>query len=157
MARRVAIAELSHETNTFSSVPTDLPAFERAGVKRGAALEALRGTNTAVAGFLDGAAAHGFDVVPLLAVWATPSGLVSGEALETLTGELVAGIDAAQPVDGVLLGLHGAMVAEGVPDADGAILERVRAAVGPGVPLVATLDLHAHISPRMVELADVLV
>ncbi|HEU5425090.1 MAG TPA: M81 family metallopeptidase [Nitrolancea sp.] len=154
---RVALAELSHETNTFSSVPTDLAAFERAGVKRGATLEDLRGTNTAVAGFLDGAAAHGFEVVPLLAVWATPSGLVSRAALETLSGELAAGLAAAGPLDGVLLGLHGAMVAEGAPDADGYILERVRAAVGPDVPVVATLDLHANISERMVALADVLV
>lgn len=155
---RVAAAELSHETNTFSSVPTDLAAFERAGIHRGAeVVAALRATATPFAGFLDAAHALGFDLVPLLAVWATPSGMVTAEALDTLLDEILAGITAAAPVDGVLLGLHGAMVSETAPDADGEILRRVRAAVGPDVPVVATLDLHANISQQMVDLADVLV
>ncbi|MDI3339397.1 MAG: M81 family metallopeptidase [Sphaerobacter sp.] len=155
---RIAVAELSHETNRFSSAPTDLAAFARAGIHRGPALvQALRETATPIAGFLDGAAAHGFTVVPLLAVWATPSGMVTAAALETLVGELVAGLRAAVPLDGVLLSLHGAMVSEVAADADGWILRRVRETVGPEVPIVATLDLHANISSDMVALADVLV
>ncbi len=155
---RVVTAELSHETNVFSSVPTDLAAFERAGLRRGEEIaRALRDTATPMAGFLDGAAAHGFDLVPLLAVWATPSGMVTAEALEALVGEIVEGIARHGPVDGVLLALHGAMVSERALDADGEILRRVRTAVGPDVPVVATLDLHANVSQAMVDLADVLV
>lgn len=155
---RVALAELSHETNSFSSVPTDLAAFERAGIHRGPALiERLRGTGTAIAGFLDGAAALEFEPIPLLAVWATPSGLVTADALRHLVDEICEGIERAGPVDGLLLGLHGAMVSELARDADGWILRRIRQTVGRNLPIVATLDLHANISQEMVDLADVLV
>jgi len=155
---RVIAAELSHETNTFSSVPTDLAAFEHAGIHRGAEIERhLANTATAFAGFLDASAEHGFELVPLLAVWATPSGMVSGDALATLVDEIIAGIQAHAPCDGILLGLHGAMVSEIDPDGDGYILERIRHAVGASTPVVATLDLHANISQRMVDLADILV
>ncbi len=155
---RIIAAELSHETNTFSSVPTDLAAFERAGIHRGAEIERhLANTATPFAGFLDAAAEHGFELVPLLAVWATPSGMVSGDALATLVDEIIAGIQAHAPYDGILLGLHGAMVSEIDPDGDGYILERIRHTVGPATPVIATLDLHANISQRMVDFADILV
>jgi microcystin degradation protein MlrC len=155
---RIIAAELSHETNTFSSVPTDLAAFERAGIQRGAEIERhLAKTATPFAGFLDASVEHGFELVPLLAVWATPSGMVSGDALATLVDEIIAGIQAHAPYDGILLGLHGAMVSEIDPDGDGYILERIRHTVGPDTPVVATLDLHANISQRMVDFADILV
>ena len=153
----IAAAELSHETNTFSSVPTDLAAFERVGLRRGPAVRhALRNSATSFAGFFDAAEAHGYLLVPILAVWATPSGMVDGDTLRGLVGEIVAGITATRP-DGVLLALHGAMVSEVDTDGDAWILEQVREAVGPHVPIVATLDLHANISERMVAVADVLI
>ncbi len=155
---RIIAAELSHETNTFSSTPTDLAAFERAGIHRADQISRhLAGTATPFAGFLDGASKHDFELVPLLAVWATPSGMVTGDALGTLLDEIIAGIQAQPTVDGILLGLHGAMVSELDPDGDGYILSRVRSAVGPDIPIVATTDLHANISQRMVDRADILV
>ncbi len=155
---RIVAAELSHETNTFSNVPTDLAAFERAGIHRGDQIARhLAGTATPFAGFIDAATNHQFELIPILSVWATPSGMVTGDALGTLLDEIIAGIQANKPVNGVLLGLHGAMVSELDPDGDGYILERVRNAVGPEVPIVATLDLHANISQRMIDHADVLV
>ncbi|HEX3721679.1 MAG TPA: M81 family metallopeptidase, partial [Nitrolancea sp.] len=155
---RIVAAELSHETNTFSSVPTDMAAFERAGIHRGDQLvRHLANTATPFAGFLDRAEASKFELIPLLSVWATPSGMVSGDALKTLVDEILAGIQEHAPYDGILLGLHGAMVSEIDPDGDGYLLERVREAVGPATPVVATLDLHANISQRMVEQADILV
>lgn len=153
----IVVAELSHETNTFSVVPTDRAAFERAGLRRGSEiLAALRGTATSFAGFIDAAEAADVVLVPALAVWATPSGLVDDEMLDELVGEIIGAIECSRP-DGIALALHGAMVSSAHADADGWILERVRDAVGPGIPIVATLDLHANISPRMVELADVLI
>jgi microcystin degradation protein MlrC len=155
---RIVVAELSHETNRFSAVPTDLAAFQRSGIHRGAEmLTTLRDTATPIAGFIDASREYGFELAPIIAVWATPSGMVSEDALETLLGEILQGIEAAGDVDGVLLGLHGAMVAEHVDDADGYILERVRTATGPDVPVVATLDLHANISQAMVDHADLLI
>jgi microcystin degradation protein MlrC len=153
----IAAAELSHETNTFSVVSTGMAAFERVGLRRGAEIsQALRHSATSFAGFFDAAERHGVLLIPIMAVWATPSGMVDGETLRSLVGEIVQGIASSRP-DGVLLALHGAMVCDFDDDADGWVLEQVREAVGPEVPIVATLDLHANISQRMVDLADLLI
>jgi microcystin degradation protein MlrC len=161
MRPRVAAAQISHETNVFSAVPTDLAAFAAAGLDRGdAILPNARDTNSAFGGFATGAAEQGFDLLPLLSVWATPSGLVTGEASATLEAMLAEGLHCVQaggPLAGVLLALHGAMVTESDDDGDAHLLELTRSLVGPDVPIVATLDLHANISPRMVRAADVLI
>ncbi len=158
---RVGAAQLSHETNRFSAVPTDLAAFEASGLTFGEAiLPPARGTNAAFGGFLSGAEEHGLELVPILSVWATPSGLVTRDAMDSLLGWLREGLRRAQTegaLDGVLLALHGAMVTETVDDAEGAILGMVRAEVGPVTPIVATLDLHANLSAAMVHQADVLI
>ncbi len=161
MAFRVAAAQIAHETNVFSAVKTDLAAFEASGIHIGQdVIETARDTNTEFWGFITGAEIQGFDLLPIVAVWATPSGLVTAEAIRHLTGLLTDGLRqtlADGPLDGVLLALHGAMVTEIDDDGEGYILQAVRDVVGPDVPVVATLDLHANISTRMVELADVLI
>jgi microcystin degradation protein MlrC len=161
VAHRVAAAQVAHETNVFSSEPTDFDAFLASGlhVGREAIISGLD-TNSEFGGFIRGAAAQEFDLLPVLAVWATPSGMVTADAIERLSGMLVAGLREQMldgPIDGVLLALHGAMVTEIDDDGEGYLLQVVRETVGPGIPIVATLDLHANISPRMVELADVLI
>jgi microcystin degradation protein MlrC len=161
MRPRVAAAQISHETNVFSTVRTDLAAFEAAGVDRGDAILAhARGTNSAFGGFERGAEEQDFDLIPLLSVWATPSGLVTRDAIETLETMLADDLRRALAegaLAGVLLALHGAMVTELDDDGDAHILETVRAIVGPEVPIVAPLDLHANISARMVDAADILI
>src|ERR687894_66399 len=161
MTFRVAAAQIAHETSAFSAVKTDLAAFAASGIDLGQdVIETSRGTNTEFGGFFTGAVVQGFDLIPLLAVWATPSGLVTATAIESLTGLVGDGLRrtmAEGPLDGVLLALHGAMVSEIDDDGEGYILQMVRDVVGPDVPVVATLDLHANISARMVELADVLI
>src|SRR6185436_19232127 len=81
---------------------------------------------------------------------ASPSAHVTKEAFDRITGELVANLEKALPVDGVYLDLHGAMVSEEFEDGEGEILRRVRAVVGPRVPIVASLDLHANVTRAMV-------
>jgi microcystin degradation protein MlrC len=161
MAPRVAAAQIAHETNVFSSVRTDLAAFQASGLHLGRrAVDVARNTNTEFWGFITGAERHGFELIPLVAVWATPSGLVTAEAIHHLAGLLTDGLRGALaggPLDGVLLALHGAMVTEIDDDGEGLLLQTIRDVVGPDVPVVATLDLHANISPRMVQLADVLI
>ncbi|HET7092981.1 MAG TPA: M81 family metallopeptidase, partial [Thermomicrobiales bacterium] len=105
-------------------------------------------------------AACGFALIPTVAVWATPSGMVTRGAIEQLTTMLLDDVRralAAAPLDGVLLALHGAMVTEVDDDGEAYLLRRIRDLVGPTVPIVSTLDLHANISPAMVALADALV
>ncbi len=158
---RVVAAQISHETNVFSSVPTDLEAFKASGIGFGNdILKAELGTNSAFGGFGPGAERNGFDLIPIVSVWATPSGMVTRDAIEFLLGTLIHGIkdelDIA-PLGGVLLALHGAMVSEVDDDGDAFILETVRMAVGPDIPIVGSLDLHANISERMVSAADLLI
>ncbi len=161
MRPRVAAAQISHETNVFSAVRTDLAAFRAAGLLVGPVIIAsARGTNTSFGGFIAGAEQEGFELIPLVSVWATPSGLVTAEAISALTDMLESGLRSALasgPLDAVLLALHGAMVTEIDEDGDAYLLERVRAIVGPNVPVVATLDLHANLSERKVAAADVLI
>ncbi|MGI8477454.1 MAG: M81 family metallopeptidase, partial [Thermomicrobiales bacterium] len=160
-ALRVAAAQISHETNVFSSVRTDLAAFARSGQLLDAEIVMKeRGTNSAFGGFTIGAANLGFELLPMVSVWATPSGIVTAEAFEALSHMLLDRLRhllAHRGIDGVALALHGAMVSENDMDGDALLLERVRETVGGDIPIVGTLDLHANISERMLNAADVLV
>jgi microcystin degradation protein MlrC len=158
MTLRFAAAQLSHESNVFSAVRTDMAAFDASGIRRGQQiLDDERGTNSSFGGFIAGSERLGFELVPILSVWATPSGIVDGPTLRTLLQEIIDGIHAAGPIDGVLLGVHGALVSQLDRDADALILESVRDAIGNEAPLVATFDLHANLSPRMVDAATMLI
>ncbi len=156
---RIVTGCISHETSTFTPVPTTWESFsERFGDVRGAAvLEKFRGSNTPTGGFIEGAEAHGFELIPTIFAEAHPSGPAPRPVFDRLVNELLDGIRAAGTIDGVLLELHGAMVAEGVDDGEGHILAAVRALVGPNTPIIAQLDIHSSISPRMVAMADVLI
>jgi len=154
---RAAIGGILHESNTFVSLPTDLAAFAKRHDLGEAILPVWQDTHHEVAGFIQGARDFGFELHPTLVTTATPAGPVTADAFETLTGELIERLKAPPALDGVLLALHGAMVSENYPDADGEILRRVREALGPELPLVVTLDFHANISPAMVENSTALV
>ncbi|MSP83788.1 MAG: M81 family peptidase [Alphaproteobacteria bacterium] len=153
----VLIGEFAHETNTFSTVPTTLDHFRQRLLLHGEDIRRLQGTNCEIAGFLAAAAAHGWRLIPTVATAAGPGGLVTAEAFATLSAIIVTAARDHPEADGILLALHGAMVAEGHDDGEGELLARIRAAVGRPVPLAITLDLHANVSDRMAGLADIIV
>ncbi|HIL08842.1 MAG TPA: M81 family peptidase, partial [Candidatus Latescibacteria bacterium] len=156
---RIIIGAISHETSTFTPVPTTRESYEeRFGLLRGPQiLETFRDSNTPIGGFIAGADAHGFELIPTILAEPHPSGPTPKLLFDEILAELLAGIQSAGAIDGILLELHGAMVAEGVDDGEGHILEAVRRLVGPKVPIVVQLDIHSNISYRMVALADVLI
>lgn len=156
---RIAIGGIVQESNSFSPVPGSWLHFPDGHVLRGAALlDERAGTRTEIGGAIDVAAREGVTLVPLLSATTTASaGPMLGEVFAALRDELVARLRDALPADGVLLVLHGAMAAEGYEDATGEILRAARAAAGPGLPVVSTLDLHANVTRQMVEQADALV
>jgi microcystin degradation protein MlrC len=156
---RIATGAISHETSTFTPVPTTWADYrDHFGYLRGAEiLEKFRGANTPIGGFIEGADAHGFALLPTIFAEPHPSGPTPRAIFDEIVGDLLAGIAGAGKIDGVLLELHGAMVAEGIDDGEGHILAAVRDLVGPHIPIVAQLDIHANVSQRMVELADVLI
>ena len=157
MALRVLSAEISHETNTFNVRPTDLRAFEDRYLLDGPAAVSARGdANTELAGLLDMGRAYGWQVTHAGSAAAGPGGRVTRAAFDALCAPLLAQA-AAGGWDGAFLILHGAMVAEGHDDGEGEILRRLRAVVGPDLPVAVTLDPHANVSPEMCERAQILV
>jgi microcystin degradation protein MlrC len=161
---RIAVGGVQHETNTFSPVVASYGDFVAAdawpGHTRGAALfEAVAGINLPAAGAIDELRGLGHECVPLSWCSAQPSGCVTRDAFERISAALLEDLVRAtrDGLDGVYLDLHGAMVAEHRPDADGELLARVRAIVGADFPVVASLDYHANVSPLMVQSASALV
>lgn len=157
--KRIAIGGMRHETNTFAPTPADYAAFstlsaEPSPLEGEELVTRLRGANIPVQGALDRLQALGHACVPLVWAAASPSAHVTEDAFERLIGRLVARLREAGPVDGVLLDLHGAMVCTHLEDGEGEILRRVRAVVGPQVPIAVSLDLHANVTRQMAELAD---
>jgi microcystin degradation protein MlrC len=158
ITRRIAIGGIAHETNLFSTAPTDFEQFRQRVLIGGRDLLAgFAGTRTVIGGFLDGIAATGATAIPLRFASATPGGIVTRAAYAELRQSLLDDLRAAGAVDAVLLGLHGAMVAEDVADVEADLLRAVRSLVGARVPLIATLDSHANISAAMMQAADALV
>jgi len=151
----IAIAEIKQETNTFSHVPTTLENFRSNYLLDGPDLvDALRRTNCETAGFVEACEERDLPFEPIVAANSISGGRVTGEAFDCLKAKLVDGLASTRDCDGVLLSLHGAMAAEGLDDPDGAFLQEARRVVGPHVPIVCTLDLHANVTRLMVEEAD---
>jgi len=159
---RIAIGGFQHETNTFAPSKADYAAFEAGGGWPGAQygepiFSAVEGANIPAAGAIQALRARGHSLVGTAWAAASPSAHVTADDFERIATELLRRIEAAAPLDGVYLDLHGAMVVETHDDGEGEILRRVRAAVGARVPVVASLDLHANVTRAMVERADALV
>jgi microcystin degradation protein MlrC len=159
---RIAVGAFLHETNTFAPTKATYQDFVHGGgwpsMAHGAdVLKVMRNINVGLAGFVEAAEANGWELVPTISAAASPSAHVTRDAFERVMKEMVDGIAAAGPIDAVYLDLHGAMVTEHYDDGEGEILARVRKVIGNDLPLVASLDLHANVSPEMVEHADALI
>ncbi len=149
---RIGIAGISHESNSFSSQPTTLDRFREHGLLYGDEIVARhRDAHSKIAGYLQGAELYGYSAVPLFVAGAAPMGPLTAETYETLIDKVLDAIRNAGPLDGLFLYLHGAMVSEQYPDADGEMCARVRRLLGPNVPIMTTPDIHANMSQRMVE------
>jgi microcystin degradation protein MlrC len=160
----VFIAGFQHETNTFAPSLADWEAFNRGDAFpayiRGEAMQTqFTGVNIPVGGFIDAAKRHGWQLWPSVWAGASPSSYVTRDAFERIATDLLQDLKQAlsQGVDAVYLDLHGAAVAEHADDAEGELLSRVRALIGENMPLVASLDLHANVTQRMLGTADALV
>lgn len=157
MTFRVLTAEISHETNTFCRRATGVQAFKDRYVLFGDEAIVARGeANTELAGFLDAGSAHGWQIQHVLSAAAGPSGKVERSTFEWLCDPIAAAVEHGR-FDGILLGLHGAMVLDFCEDGEGEILRRVRASSGADIPIAITLDPHANVSRQMCLLADIIV
>ncbi len=152
---RIFTAALATETNTFSPICVDRRAFE-------ASLYAPPGTHPETPTLCSApitvgrriAVEKGWEVIEGTATWADPAGLVNRRTYEELRDEILEQLRAAMPVDAVVLGLHGAMVADGYEDTEGDFLSRMRDIVGPDILICAELDPHSHLTAKRLAAAD---
>jgi microcystin degradation protein MlrC len=159
---RIAVGGFLHETNTFAPTKATYQDFVHGGgwpamAQGDDVLKIMRNINVGLSGFIEAAEARGWELVPTISCGASPSAHVTKDAYERIVAAMIEGIKAAGPLDAVYLDLHGAMVTEHLDDGEGEILARVRKVIGKELPLVASLDLHANVTPEMVEHADALI
>ena len=159
---RVAIGALMQETNSFAPTVTHMDGFDAGHLVRGEDMfETFAGTNSEIAGFIE--ACHEAPdtlIAPLVAANANAGGVIATDTHAALRGEMVARLEATHrkhPVNLVLLALHGSMCALDDFDPEGGLLTAVRSVVGPDVIVSASLDMHANVTQRMVDAADILV
>jgi microcystin degradation protein MlrC len=152
---KFVLAMLSHETNMFSPVKTELRHFKERELYYGEEMfTAFKGTKTGIGGAMDAAKANNIELIPTVAANAMPSGLITADTYRTLKGKILDGIKATGQVDGVVAILHGSMAVEGLGNAEGDLLRDIRRVVGSKVPVVCTLDLHATVTKLMIESCD---
>ena len=150
--KRVAVASLMQETNTFSPIPTTIALFETYYVLRGEELRSGYGpARVEVPAMLAVLQQADIEAVPLYAAYAAAAGPLRRTDFDAMVGEIERRLADAGPLDGLLLALHGALVVEDAPDGDGEIIERLRKVLGPGVPIGVSLDLHGHITAQKLQ------
>lgn len=159
---RIGIVALLHESNTFVRQPTDLDRFREDMFLHGEAIrETLFDSHHEIGGFFAGIDSFKSEpaatAVPLVALRAVPSGTITSNAFSQLVDQVLTSVEAAAPLDGILVAPHGAAVSESHADADGFWLSELRRLVGPDVPIVGTLDSHANLSRQMVASCDALI
>lgn len=150
------VGSISHETNTFSKVKTDINSFKQWEWAIGEAVMQNRGLRNFIGGMIEQASALDIEIEPLFSAFANPSGMITAQTHDTLLEHLIEPLKKAKDYDAVVLSLHGAGVSERTEDFEGDILQEVRDVVGFQVPIVVTLDLHANVTHKMVDLADVI-
>jgi microcystin degradation protein MlrC len=155
---RMFAASIGTETNTFAPIPTALESFhESFYAPPGQHPDDAKLCTAPLWAARRRARAEGWTLVEGTCTFAEPAGLVSREAWETLRDEVLAQLRAAMPVDAVVLGLHGAMVADGYDDCEGDLLEQVRGIVGAKVPIGVELDPHCHMTRKRVANATLII
>lgn len=151
----IAIGGIMHESNTFCETPTDYAAFSHTYASN--IIKTWGESHHEIGGFIQGATDYNYTAYPMMMASATPAGPVTDDAFDRFTDMLIQHLKSVPKYEGVLLALHGAMVAESYPDGDGEVLRRLRDAFGRDLPIVVTLDQHANVSQQMVAESTALV
>ncbi len=144
---RIALAGISHETNTYCGATTPASAFY---VYRGDKMLDAAGQESDLGGAVDACSRMGCELVPILFASTQPSGTIEFEAYSGFKDEILSGLAAAGPLDACVLLLHGAGVVEGIEDLEGDLAKAVRELVG-DIPVTASFDLHGNVTQQMAE------
>tara|TARA_R110002095_G_scaffold147856_5_gene127877 strand:+ start:2069 stop:3586 length:1518 start_codon:yes stop_codon:yes gene_type:complete len=152
---RIAIGGILTECNHLGGLPIDISTYEAGELVRGK--EMLKMTNSIVGGMLNALYKGNAEPAPLIYASACSAGPITRECYQQLRSEWFERLEQSLPVDGVLLPLHGSALVEGLDDPEGDLIHAARNLLGPDLPIVATLDLHAHVTDEMVQHADALI
>jgi len=153
MALRIAIAELKQESNTFAKF-TNLEDFKSFHLYEGTQISSsMKNTNSEISGFFEVLEENDCDIFPIMAAFSMSGGPVNEDTFNELVNTLVSKISKLGHLDGILIALHGAMVTEGFADADAEILQRIRNLVGTQIPICVSMDLHANLTTKKMDLA----
>ena len=148
---RIALAGITHETNTYCRDSTTTRDFHQS---RGEHIFKSRDTETSIGGALAACSDLNLEPVPLPVAFAQPSGVIELATYEAFKNEILQGLQQQSPINGVFLDLHGAGVVEGINDLEGDLVQSIRQLVCPETPITATFDLHGNITPAMCEALD---
>jgi microcystin degradation protein MlrC len=152
--KRIAVASIIQETNTFSLQPSTYADFESQGVWFSDAININgAGLNLEITGAISRLQEMGYEAIPIMRAWAMSGGILQESSFSRLRNELKEGIKSAGPLDGVVLNLHGALVSDEEFHCDARFVEDVREIIGPDIPLMVTHDLHANVGTRIVAAA----
>jgi microcystin degradation protein MlrC len=157
--KRIGILEINQESNSFASVTSKLKEFQDCYLLFGEEIiRKLKQTSTEIGGFLDILAAEkDIEIIPLFAAHAMPAGLAEQEVIEYFGSEIIEQLQRVDSLDGLLVVLHGAMLGVEEEDPEGFFLECMRKVVNDDIPIIGTLDLHAHVTPKMIQMATALI
>lgn len=154
---RIVTGTISHETNVYSNIRTDLEEFKKRRLLYGDEyFKDFEGTKSPAGGIIDGCKQNGYELIPTIFASAVPSGTITADAFETILDGILEGFINEGEYEAAVMHLHGAGVSENFPDIEGKVLSEVRKLVG-SKPLVATFDLHANYTRQMIESADILI
>jgi microcystin degradation protein MlrC len=159
-APRIAIAGISHETNSFNPTKATLADFEGQDALSGNRkewLETNSKTNQNAAGMIAGGDQYGLELHPIHVFSAVPRGPIDDRGFNSMVDRIIHGLKEPPGYDGVLLLLHGAMVVDGFPSGDAEIVRRVRQAMGPTFPIAVTHDFHANVDPAIIANANIVI
>lgn len=158
MKKKILTVQFRHETNVFCPAPADEQAFRNTRYIVGPAVfEDQKGVGNDLSAFLDVFSdREDVELIPTVALYACPSGPVTEDVYDFVTGEVAKAIDAHGPVDAVFMDVHGAMVAVNHPDGEGDLMALIRSKVGNDIPVMAPLDLHTNITKKMIRHATAL-
>lgn len=154
---RIAIGQVFHETNTFSSETTNEKMFRQREWLEGIdIIQEHRNVKDYLGGMIDGADDLQINIIPTLSAVARPSGIILEETWQKIKKRLIDQLKQSEYLDAICLSLHGAGVSEKCDDIEGELLEEIRNIFGENIPIVCTLDLHANLTERMIENSSLL-
>lgn len=154
---RIAVVEFHQESNSFNPLPCGMDFFERSGIYEGEAMRAYYSEKPcALAGMFRAAEERGATAIPGISMFAWSGGPVEQEVAEHFLKKVESVLAAHAPIDGVFVSLHGATQTTLHEDASGYMLEAIRRMVGESAVIAVSTDLHANVTDRMVEQADII-